>query len=342
MAEQQAAATEAATTETADEQAGTESAVELRDALVAKLKEGGFSKDADGKPVKPEATKPAKPKRGESSKPGDKPEPGADDADAADTPEIAKLKAERRGFAKHKRKWEAQASARESQLQQVEQRAQRLIADFEKDPVAWLKTNKVDVRATLLRQANEDTEDPRDKKIRELDEQQKADKVEREREKAEKDERESKAKQAEAVRAIQGELSTAWGKSEVDDYPTLAALLEPEHIAQRGAEIMIEHWCAHRKELAPSEVFSTMEKELAPLKGKIANGQKKPEAPGAGPGSKRQTREAASPEAPTKRERPSEDVTRRVTREQSVGRPQNFDKYSLRERLVAKARDAMR
>lgn len=341
MAEQQSAPQ--AATETPE--AGTESATELRDTLVAKLKENRAARE-DGAEGEPKPTKPKadKPKRGERDP---KPENGADGADpdaanADDSPEVAKYKAERRQFAKAKRKYEAQAAAREKQLTEFESRAKAQIAEFNKDPIAWLKANKVDVRGALLRMANEDAEDPRDKKLRELEEEQKRDKAEREKEKREKAEREAAAEQAQAIKTVQNELKAAWEKAEVDDYPTVAALLEPEHIAERAAEIMIEHWREHRKELAPSEAFATMEKELAPLKGKLVNGKKKPEAPGAGPGSKRQTREAASPEAPTQRERPSEDVTRRVTREQSLGRHQSFDRESVRDRLVAKARNVMR
>lgn len=337
MAEQQTAP-EVATEAT--DAAGTESATELRDTLVAKLKENRAAREGEGEPAKPKP-KVEKPKRGERDpKPENSADPDA--ADAADSPEVAKHKAERRQFAKAKRKYEAQAAARETQIRDFEARAQAQIAAFDKDPIAWLKANKVDVRGALLRMANEDAEDPRDKKLRQLEEVQNRDKAEREQEKTEKAAREAKAEQAQAIQAVETELKEAWGKVDVDDYPTLAALLEPEHIAERAREIMIEHWRDHRKELAPSEVFATMEKELAPLKGKLANGKKSPKPPEQVRSASGKSREAESPEAPTRRERPSEDVTRRVTREQSLGRHQSFDKESIRERLVQKARGVMR
>lgn len=320
--------------------AGTESASELRDTLIAKLKENAEAREA-GTTAEPKP-KPAteKPKR------GDKPEAaatGKDDEDAAgDTPEVKALKAERRGFAKHKRKWEASAQAREEQLRTFESTVKQQVAAFERDPIAWLKAQKVDIRATLLRMTKEESEDPRDKELREVKEEQKRIK-ERD---AERDAAAAKAGQERAVQMVQRELAGAWEKAEVDEYPTLAAMLEPEHIAERACEIMLEEYRRSGKELAPSKIFATMEEELAPLKGRLkprekVNGQKKPEAPGAGPGSKRKDREAASPEA-RERQRPSEDVTRRITRETSVGRPLNFDREAIRERLVSKARDVMR
>lgn len=335
MAEENAPA--AAATETqAPEAEGPESANELRDTLVAKLRENRATRESEAGAPKPKIEKP---KRGEPDKPGAK----DTDADAGeDPPELAALKAERRSFAKHKRKWEGQAASREQQITQYEQRAQAQIATFEKDPIAWLKAQKVDVRATLLRMANEDTEDPRDKKLRELEDEQRRSRTELENEKRERTERAQKAEQRAAEQTIEAELGKAWGTAEVDEFPTVAAALEPEHVAARAREILVEHYRKSGKELAPSEVFATMERELAPLKGKLAIGKKKPEAPGAGPGNKRQAREVASPEAPTKRERPSDDVTRRITREQSVGRPQNFDRDSLRDRLIDKARDVLR
>lgn len=357
MAEENATAAASAATETETaaqgvEAARTESATELRDSLIAKLKERDKGGETETDPKK----KPAdtrKPKRGEAD-PKAATDADPDAANTADTPEIAKIKAERRGFAKHKRKWESQAQSREQQIIAFEQRSKQQIEAFERDPLAWLKGNKVDVRAALLRMANDDAEDPRDKKLRELDEGQKKDKAEREREKRETAERTAATEQVHANQVIEAECLKAWKTAEVEDYPTVAALLEPEHVAERAREIMVEdfrRWRDRRdrgesvgryKELAPSDLFSTMERELAPLKGKVVNGKKGPKPPEQVRSASGKRREAENPEARTERQRPSEDVNRRVTREPSAGRPLSFDRESLRERLVSKAREVMR
>jgi hypothetical protein len=349
MAEQQTVAAPEAPSE-AHEAEGTESAVELRDALVERLKTNRAARAAgtEDEPAKPKkAEKPAKPKRGEPAAAKPEVTAGADDAaDESDPPELAKLKAERRGFAKHKRKWEAQAQARESQLVTIERQAKQHIESFEKDPIAWLKARKVDVRATLLRMANEDSEDPRDRKLRELEEKQNRTEQETKRERAEREEREAKVAQRQAVAQIETEMGKAWKDADVDDYPTVATALEPEHVSQRAAEIMVEHYrewvdggqVGRYKELAPSAIFAIMEDELAPLKGKLANPKK-----GKPPEQVRAAsapRKAASPETPTKRERSSSDVTRSASREPTLGRPQNFSKESLRERLIERVKTA--
>jgi hypothetical protein len=321
--------------------------VELRAELVEKLKASRAAREAG-------AGEPEKPKKPEKSAKPDakKPDAKGGDADAAhddDTPEQAQFKAERRAFAKQKRKKDAEFQAREQHLQQFESRAQQMLEAFDKDPIAWLKAHKVNVRATLLKQANEDAEDPRDKKLRELEESQKSQRAELEREKTERAQREAGVQQAEAIKSVEAEMGKAWQAVEVDDYPTVATALEPEHVAQRAAEILIDHFrdwdkngrVGKYKELAPSKVFAIMEEELAPLKGKLANGVKKPKPPEQVRAASEKPRKAATPEAPTKRERPK-DVTRSATREPTLGRPTNFDREAIRERLVDRVRSAAR
>jgi hypothetical protein len=326
-----------------------EPAVELRAELVEKLKASRAAREVGGgEPDKQK--KPDRPAKPETNKPDAKGDGDGDAAHEDDTPEVAKFKAERRAFAKQKRKKDAEFAAREQQIQQFETRAQQQVEAFTKDPIAWLKARKVDVRATLLRMANEDAEDPRDKKLREIEESQKMDKAEREREKAERADREAAANQAAAIKTIETEMGQAWQKVEVDDYPTVAAALEPEYVAQRAAEIMVEHFrewvdggrVGKYKELAPSKVFAIMEDELAPLKGKLANGAKKPKPPEQVRAASEKSRKAATPEAPTKRERPTKDVTRSATREPTLGRPVSFDREALRDRLVDRVRSAAR
>jgi hypothetical protein len=135
------------------------------------------------------------------------------------------------------------------------------------------------------------------------------------------------------------EIGDAWTKVEGDAFPTVAMALEPEHVAQRAVEILLDHYKRTGKELAPSEVFATMEEELAPLRQKMekrkpASVEKKAQPP-------ERVRSVKS-ESPQAREtsRPTEDVTRRVTREPSAGRSLSLDRDSLRERLIAKAREA--
>lgn len=322
-----------------DPKPGASPAVALRDKLVKDLVAKGKERDkakAEGKPAeKPApAKKPKEPSAKSEPKPEPKPDPKEKEAD--DKPEDdeeaeePKLKAEKRALAKATRKIQGREAAvadRESKVTAFETRLTHEAGLFEKDPIAWLKGRKVDIKKVLLDYAKEDGEDPRDKKLREIAEKQaKLDEAEAKRQKAADEHAARQQIVSNLVASFEANLDVE------ENYPALAKL-DPARIGAAGAQLMVEHFLKTGRELDPSAVFDTLEEGLRQHQAK-ANGAKSPRPPD-------QDRSVAKskPESPEAQRKvvPARDVTNRTARSSSAesmpGGRSNLDRNAIRDRL---------
>ena len=275
-------------------------------------------------------------------------EPEEREADGDDDKD---LKRQRREFAKHKRKKDAEYDAkdrelgtREQAIKQFESRASEELGLFKKDPLAWLKARDIDVREVLVKYASEDDEDPKEKKIRELEQGQ--------RETKEKLDSQEKQRAAEELKGrIQSEVYSAFDATDGDDYPNLWLHSDPESVARAGLRLTIEHYARHREKLAPAQVLDMLEDELISHNARKAQKAKRERARSAiedrssEPPDQVRSEKPVSPEARRGARRPSEDVTRRDTslqRDGYRGTPGKFDREAARERMLEMTREHLR
>jgi hypothetical protein len=283
-----------------------------------------------------------------------KPDEEPEEREAAgddDEPSDQDFKKQKREFAKHKRKKEAEyerkgqeLAGREKAVRQFEERASEELKSYKADPLKWLKDRGVDVRDTLVKFATDDEEDPKEKKIRELEERTKKTEA-----KLEGDEKDRKV--AELEHQVQSEVYTAFDATDAQDYPNLWAHSEPERVARAGQKLIFRHWQAHREKLAPAEVLDMLEAEMVAHNARKSHEAKRKRASAAiedsnsEPPDRVRSVQSETPQARRSQRRPSEDVTRRDTslqRDGYRGTAGSFDRDATRERMLEMTRERAR
>ena len=246
-----------------------------------------------------------------------------------------------------KKKFTEQQTAATEKLRRAEELERRQAEQaeaFEKDPLAWLKARGKNVREVLLRVAREDGEDPKDKTLREV--KTKAEELEKkltEREKREQ-EQETERKAREAQQKIERQLLDEYEGSEGDEYPTLAAHLEPAQVAEAARSLLLKYYREHGQELSPRELFVRLEtalrqreerREARLKKSGKTDGAGAPRSPDRGRAAARGDAGNLEDDDETTPRRPA-DVTSRETR-LSTTRRAGESRADLRRRFVSMA-----
>ena len=361
-AEASTTTTDTATTDTAAAPASPEQKrKELKARLVAKAAGAVVTDDvpikakADESAVDKQADK-SKDKQKDGKKPDAKAKTGKDagkaDKKDGDEPEVeGDQKALVKGWRdlRHaKKKFTEQQTAATEKLRRAEELERRQAEQaeaFEKDPLAWLKARGKNVREVLLRVAREDGEDPKDKTLREV--KTKAEELEKkltEREKREQ-EQETERKAREAQQKIERQLLDEYEGSEGDEYPTLAAHLEPAQVAEAARSLLLKYYREHGQELSPREFFVRLEtalrqreerREARLKKSGKTDGAGAPRSPDRGRAAARGDAGNLEDDDETTPRRPA-DVTSRETRLSTTRPSGGEDKAALKRRLVAVA-----
>lgn len=346
-----------ATTETQSEASTTASPEQkkkaLRERLVAKAAGLVVSDDV---PIKPKA----KPEGedGKQAKAKDKPDPKAKDADGKakgegdeDKPEGDEKELVKgwRDLRRAKKKFEAtqqEAATRIKRAEELERRQTEQAEAFEKDPLGWLKARGKNVREVLLRVAREDGEDPKDKTLREV--KTKAEELEKkltEREQREQ-EREAEERARAAQQKLQRQILEEYEAVDSEEYPTLAAHLEPAQVAEAARDLLLRYYKEHDKELSPRELFVRLEtalrlreerREARLKKSGKSDGAGAPRSPDRGRAAARGRAGNLEDDAERTPRRPADDVTSRETRLATTRPAGGEDKAALRRRLVSLA-----